>query len=106
MKENHNSGSKSWESQWTQCRVTANHIKMLQTKLLQRKLGMQFCSQLTMNSGMYTDVTALFKQHVNTQCEPQSSEGFAQFPCVGMEAECCAVLLVPAAPGCEGEPQQ
>lgn len=41
-----------------------------------------------MNNGMYTDVTALFKKYVNTQVEPQSSEGFAQFPSVGLEAEC------------------
>lgn len=61
---------------------------MLQAKLLCRKLGMHFCSQLNINKGMYTDVLALLKKCVNTQYEPQSSEGFAQLSSAGMEAEC------------------
>lgn len=71
---------------------------------------MRFCSQLTMKNGMYTDVIALFKKYVNIQCEPQSSEEFAQFPSVGMGAGCwdsaaaepSASPADPAAPGAEG----
>lgn len=71
---------------------------------------MHFCSQLNINNGMYTDVIALLRKYVNSQCEPQSSEGFAQFPSVGMEAECwgsaadepSASSADPATPGSEG----
>lgn len=59
-----------------------------------------------MKNGMYTDVIALFTKYVNTRGEPQSSEGFAQFPAVGVGAGCWDSAGPCWSLQDQGEPQQ
>lgn len=69
---------------------------------------MRFCCQLKISNGMDPDVIALGRKYVNTRCELQSSEGFAQLSSVGMGTEAgklvaCPVcsLLIPIVLGSE-----